>query len=222
MEPNPQFDETLYSERGSNALGSYIRRNASGQLSGWQGELKTDGKPGSSLASFEEFSGSNIILNLEVKVKRSLALFSFAIFLFFGWLTAPAGAQTAATVNAARPAPMYDASKEVTITGTVSNVVTKPAAGMIAGGHLIVATSKGPVDAHVGRRLAGTNAIAVKAGDSVTLVGVMATENHSEVFLVRTADTGGHTYTIRSEKGFLITPVAARGTSTAPARGSLR
>jgi hypothetical protein len=154
-------------------------------------------------------------------VKRSLALFSFAIFLFFGWLAAPAGAQTAAAVNAARPA-TYDASKEVTITGTVSNVVTKPGAGMIAGGHLIVSTAKGSVDAHVGRRLTGTNAIAVKSGDSVKLVGVMASENHSEVFLVRTAETGGHTYTIRSEKGFLITPVTARGSSATPARGSLR
>lgn len=154
-------------------------------------------------------------------MKRSLILFSFAILLLVGWLAVPAGAQTAAAVNAARLAPLYDASKEVTITGTVSNVVTKPGAGMIAGGHLIVSTAKGSVDAHVGRRLAGTNAIAVKSGDSVKLVGVMATENHGEVFLVRTAEAGGHTYTIRTEKGFLVTPVAARGTS-ATARGSLR
>jgi len=154
-------------------------------------------------------------------VKPSLALFSFAIFLFFGWLTAPAGAQTAATVNAARPA-TYDASKEVTITGTVSNVVTKPSAGMIAGGHLIVATSKGPVDAHVGRRLAGKNAIAIKAGDSITLVGVMASISHNRVFLVRTAEDGGHTYAIRSEKGFLITPVSLHASSTTPVKASVR
>jgi hypothetical protein len=155
-------------------------------------------------------------------VKRSLALFPFAIFLFFGWLAAPTGAQTAASVNAARPAPVYDASKEVTLTGTVSNVVSKPSAGMIAGGHLIVATAKGPVDAHVGRRLSGTNAIAVKAGDSVKLVGVMATLNHNQVFLVRTAEAGSHTYTIRTKNGFLIVPVAARETSATPAKGSLR
>jgi hypothetical protein len=158
---------------------------------------------------------------LEVKVKRSLALFSFAILMLFGWLAAPAGAQTAAVVSAARPA-IYDASKEVTLTGTVSNVVTKPTAGMIGGGHLMVATAKGTVDAHVGRRLSGKNAIAVKAGDSVKLVGVMTTENNSQVFLVRTAEDGGHTYTIRTAKGFLITPVAARGSSKTPATGSLR
>jgi hypothetical protein len=155
-------------------------------------------------------------------VKRSLALFSFALFLFFGWLAAPASAQTAATASAAHLTPLYDASKEVTITGTVSNVVTKPSANMIGGGHLIVATAKGAVDAHVGRRLAGTNAIGVKSGDSVKLVGVMATINHNQVFLVRTAQDGGHTYTIRNENGFLITPMPARTASSAPARGSLR
>ncbi len=155
-------------------------------------------------------------------MKRSLALFSFALFLFSGWFVAPAGAQTAATVNATHLTPLYDASKEVTITGTVSNVVTTPGANMIGGGHLIVATAKGPVDAHVGRRLAGKNAIAVKAGDSVKLVGVMATINHNQVFLVRTAADAGHTYTIRSEKGFLVTPMPARTASSTPARGSLR
>jgi len=155
-------------------------------------------------------------------VKRSLALFPFAIFLFFGWLAAPAGAQTVAAVNAARPAPVYDASKEVTLTGTVSNVMTKPSAGMIAGGHLIVTTAKGSVDAHVGRRLSGKEAIAVKAGDSVKLVGVMATLNHNQVFLVRTAEDGGHTYTIRNQKGFLMTPVNFHAGSTTPVKGSLR
>ncbi len=155
-------------------------------------------------------------------MKRSLALFSFALFLFLGWLATPAGAQTAATANAAHLTPLYDASKEVTITGTVSNVVTKPSTNMIGGGHLIVSTAKGPVDAHVGRRLAGTNAIAVKSGDSVKLVGVMATINHNQVFLVRTAQDGGHTYTIRNENGFLVTPMPARSASSTPARGGLR
>jgi hypothetical protein len=155
-------------------------------------------------------------------VKRGLVIFPLAIFLFFGWLAAPAGAQTAGSAKAARPAPLYDASKETTLQGTVSNVMTKPGAGMIAGGHLTVATGQGAVDAHVGRALQGPNAIAVKAGDAVKLVGVMATVNHNQVFLVRTAEIGGHTYTIRSEKGFLVSPTRPSGSSTTPARGSLR
>ena len=156
-------------------------------------------------------------------MKRGLVVFPFAIFLFFGWLAVPAGAQTATTAKAARPAPLYDASKETTLAGTVSNVVTKPGAGMIAGGHLTVATGQGAVDAHVGRALQGPNAIAVKAGDSVKLVGVMATVNHNQIFLVRSVEAGGHTYTIRNERGFLLPSLTAtRGASTTPVRGSLR
>ena len=156
-------------------------------------------------------------------MKRGLVVFQFAIFLFFGWLAAPAGAQTTGSAKAARPAPLYDASKETTLHGTVSNVVTKPAAGMIAGGHLTVATGQGAVDAHVGRALQGPKAIAVKAGDSVKLVGVMATVNHNQIFLVRTVEAGGHTYTIRNERGFLVPSLTAtRGASTTPVRGSLR
>ena len=60
------------------------------------------------------------------------------------------------------------------------------------------------MDAHVGRALQGPKAIAVKAGDSVKLVGVMATVNHNQIFLVRTVEAGGHTYTIRNERGFLV------------------
>ena len=156
-------------------------------------------------------------------MKRSLAVFPTAIFLILGCLAGTASAQTATTAKAARPAPLYDASKETTLAGTVSNVVTKPGAGMIAGGHLTVATGQGAVDAHVGRALQGPNAIAVKAGDSVKLVGVMATVNHNQIFLVRTVEAGGHTYTIRNERGFLVPSLTAtRGASTTPARGSLR
>ena len=156
-------------------------------------------------------------------MKRGLVIFPFAIFLFFGWLAAPAGAQTAATTKAARPAPVYDASKEMTLQGTASNVVTKPGAGMIAGGHLIVATAQGAVDAHVGgRALQGPNAIAVKAGDAVKLVGVMATINHNQVFLVRTVEAGGRTFTIRNERGFLVPAMTSTRGLAGPARGSMR
>jgi hypothetical protein len=155
-------------------------------------------------------------------VKRGLVVFPFAIFLLFGWLAAPAGAQTAGSAKPARPAPTYDASKETTVQGKVSNVVTKPGAGMILGGHLIVATSQGAVDAHVGRALQGPKAMAVKAGDEVKLVGVMATVQHNQVFLVRTVEDGGHTYTVRSEHGFLVTSMPTRGSSTTPAKGGVR
>ena len=47
-------------------------------------------------------------------------------------------------------APRYDVSNEVTLEGTIRSVVSKPTVGMALGTHLMLATSKGPVDAHVG------------------------------------------------------------------------
>jgi hypothetical protein len=160
---------------------------------------------------------------LEGKVKRSLEIIALMVLAVSGWLAAPASAQTAATTDAARSAPAYDASNEITLTGRVSNVLKQPASGMIAGGHLIVATAQGAVDAHVGgKALQGHYAIAVKAGDSVKLVGVMTTMNHSQVFLVRTVEDSGHTYTIRNKNGFLVTQMPEHGASTTPLKGSLR
>ncbi len=155
--------------------------------------------------------------------KRSAGLISFIFLFLVGCFAGPVRAQTAAATKPARPAPMYDASKETTLSGTVSNVVTKPGVGMIGGGHLIVATAQGAVDAHVGgRALSGPKAMGVKAGEAVKLTGVMATVNHNQIFLVRTVETGGRTYTIRNEHGFLLGPTAKRGTSTVPVGGSLR
>lgn len=155
--------------------------------------------------------------------KRSAGIISFLFLFLVGCLAGPVRAQTAAATKPARPAPMYDASKETTLSGTVSNVVTKPGTGMIAGGHLIVATAQGAVDAHVGgRALSGPKAIGVKAGEPVKLTGVMATVNHNQIFLVRTVETGGHTYTIRNERGFLVPATTTTRGSAAPARGSLR
>jgi len=156
-------------------------------------------------------------------VKRSPGIIAIIVLVLVGWLAVPAGAQIKATPDTARPGPVYDASKEITLTGTVNNVVKQPTGEMIAGAHLIVATKQGAVDAHIGSHaLHGPKAMAVKAGDSVKLVGVMATINHNQVFLVRTVEDGGHTYTIRNENGLLVTQMPARGDSTTPLKGSLR
>jgi len=153
-------------------------------------------------------------------VKRSIGIAAFIICVLLCWPAAPAGAQTTAT-TAARSVPDYDASKEVTITGTISSVVKKPTGQMIPGGHLIVSTAEGSVDAHVGKyALLGRNPIAVKEGDTVKMVGETTTINHSSVFLVRTIEDEGHTYTIRNKNGFLLAQSSVhRGSTTAPKGG---
>jgi hypothetical protein len=104
-------------------------------------------------------------------------------------------------------APRYDINKEVTLEGTIRSVVSKPTVGMALGTHLMLATSKGPVDAHIGDFVfKGSHPLSGAAGQSVKVTGAMTTIKNKEIFLVRTIDTGGHLTTVRTERGFLIVP----------------
>jgi len=103
----------------------------------------------------------------------------------------------------------YDASKEVTLNGTVLGVLTKPSPGMMMGSHLLLATPSGPVDASLGRfGLLGKGALSVAAGQQVEVTGVMNTIKDHQVFLARTVKVGGQVYTIRNEHGFPVPPQA--------------
>jgi len=120
-------------------------------------------------------------------------------------------------------APRYQASKEVTMEGTIQSVVKKPTPGSMLGTHLMVSTPKGTVDAHIGGFVTrGSHAYAPAAGQSVKIVGVMTTINHKEVFLTRTIETGNRTVEVRTTHGFLIVPgVKGRMTKTS-AKGGAR
>lgn len=129
-------------------------------------------------------------------------------------IAVPMGAQTTAQTTGratAVPAvPRYEASEEVTLQGNVLDVVTKPPAGKLIGTHVIVATSSGDVDAHLGTyAMKGANSFTLTTGERVQLVGVMTTIGTNRVFLVRTIQSGSHVYVIRNEHGFLLRPVKA-------------
>ncbi|MGC1684001.1 MAG: hypothetical protein WA734_00125 [Candidatus Acidiferrales bacterium] len=122
--------------------------------------------------------------------------------------------QAAAVTNNRVASPLYVVSKEVTLEGNVS-AVKALMPGHIPGGHMVVITSKGTIDGHLGPyALNGKNRISVPVGAHVKIVGVMATIHGSQVFLVRTIDTGTNKYTIRSEHGFLLIPGAVQPTKS--------
>jgi hypothetical protein len=111
---------------------------------------------------------------------------------------------SAATVKA-EPHPFYDVTKEVTLSGPISGIYKKPAAGLIPGAHVMLQTGSGTVDASLGRwGLLGSPAIA--NGEQVTVRGVMKTIRNKEVFFVRTMEVGGHTYNIRNQHGVPLYP----------------
>ena len=103
----------------------------------------------------------------------------------------------------------YDASKEVTLKGTVLSVLAKPSPGMVMGSHLLLTTPSGPVDASLGRfGLMGKGALSVAPGQQVEVTGVMKTVKDKQIFLARTVKVGGEVYTIRNEHGFPVSPQA--------------
>jgi hypothetical protein len=122
-------------------------------------------------------------------------------------LAAPLYADGTKAFKRTAVAPLYDAAKEVTMEGTIQALVTKPTPGSMLGEHLMVSTTKGTIDAHIGGFVTrGTHAYSPAIGQSVKLVGVKATINHKEIFLTRTIETGDRTIQVRTEKGFLIVP----------------
>jgi hypothetical protein len=124
-----------------------------------------------------------------------------------------ASAQTA-TVTKRVATPQYDVSKEVTLEGSVTNIAAF-VPGNIPGGHMVVSTSKGTIDGHLGPyALRGKNRISIPPGTRVKMTGAMATVRGNPIFLVRTIDTGATTYTIRSVHGFLLIPGAGQPTKS--------
>ena len=126
----------------------------------------------------------------------------------------PIYAQTAAVTTRTAVPPRYDITKEVKLSGTVSNVVKAPTREMkmVAGSHLIVATKSGEVDAALGQfAMRGKGALSFTPGQQVEVTGVMKTEKGKQVFVTRLVQADGHTYRIRNEHGFVSEHVAIDG-----------
>ena len=124
--------------------------------------------------------------------------------LAFAILAAPLTAQSADDSRLS-----YDVTQEVTLSGTVSAVLTRPAPGMIMGSHLLLITVSGTVDASLGRwGLHGKGALTVTPGQQVEVTGIMKTLKDGEVFVVRNVKAGGKVYTMRNTHGIPVSPQA--------------
>lgn len=124
--------------------------------------------------------------------------------LLFAILAVPLSATTKP-----EPHPFYDIAHEVTMSGPVTGVVHGPSASLIPGSHILLTTGSGTVDASLGKwGLSGKGAPTIGNGEQVTLRGVMKTIRNKEVFIVRTLEVGGHTYSIRNRHGVPVPPQA--------------
>jgi hypothetical protein len=134
--------------------------------------------------------------------------FISSIPLVAGLLTGLLFAILVVPLNADDSDSRYDVSKEVTLSGTVSRVLYKPAPGMIWGSHLRVETVSGRLDASLGRLdLEGKGALSVTTGQQIELTGVMKTVRDKEVFVVRSVKANGKAFTMRNEHGIEVSPL---------------
>ena len=128
--------------------------------------------------------------------------------------------QAVSATTKAEPRPFYDITEEVTLSGPVSAVFERPAAGMIAGSHVVLLTGSGSVDASLGKwGLRGKSAPTIANGEQVTVRGVMKSIRNKEVFFVRTMEVGGHTYTIRNQHGVPVSPQSRERTEKMAQKG---
>jgi hypothetical protein len=110
----------------------------------------------------------------------------------------------------------YDITREVTLSGTVSNVVKSPTREMnlVPGSHVFIGTKAGTVDASLGFfAMQGKGALSIQPGEHVQITGVMKTVKDKEVFIARLVQANGHEYAIRNEHGFAYRPAARNAKS---------
>jgi hypothetical protein len=136
--------------------------------------------------------------------------------LLFAILAVPLSATTKAEPHPARGfVKSYNAAHEVTVNGTVQQVVTKRTRGSMAGMHLLVAGSQGMVDAHVGSFLTKDTREALHMGLPIQIVGAMEQLHGKQYLMARQLIFGGRTVTVRSRTGFLL-PGANSRRATSP------
>jgi hypothetical protein len=154
---------------------------------------------------------------MEEQMKKLLGGLGLLTLMAFFVFTGPSQAATATKKITVTPKNAYDVSKEITLTGTVSDVVKKPSAGMLLGTHLTLATtSKGSVDAHIGSYAGRDKHLdSLAAGQSIKAVGMMLTLKQGQVFIVRTIEVNDETITVRNKNGFFVGPSSPRYTAKA-------
>jgi hypothetical protein len=143
---------------------------------------------------------------------------AFRLFLSISALgiisVAPAIAQSASP-SSNSPMAAYDVSKEIKVQGTIQKIETAGSTGPV-GTHILVQTSQGVVDAHLGFSSAVAPAnLGVSEGENVTLIGMMQTLGGSNVMLARVLTTSSRVFVLRSERGIPVRAVPSGSFRTA-------
>jgi len=119
---------------------------------------------------------------------------------------ASASAQPCDSCSGTNAGQIYSSATETTVTGTVDDVKRMPPAGNgMAGLHLVLNTSAGAIDVHVGPTwYVSSRNFTFAKGDAVTLVGSKITMSGREVLIAREITKGQQTLTLRTANGIPV------------------
>jgi len=98
----------------------------------------------------------------------------------------------------------YNPATETTLTGTIDSVNTMPSQGRGGGGlHLVLTSSSGPIEVHVGpASFVSSKNVTFAKGDALTVVGSKVTMAGQDVVIAREIKKGDQVLTLRAAKGF--------------------
>jgi hypothetical protein len=137
--------------------------------------------------------------------KGSLA--SFFCFVFLSLLAHPgAVAQQVVlpTAQAFDAGAMNQPQNDVTLSGTVQQVMEKATAGVPSGVQVVAEASQGTFTAILGPKLSDAMRQSLVAGAPITVSGISATIDAHSYLIVRKLAVSGSPFTIRNEHGFTV------------------
>lgn len=148
----------------------------------------------------------------------NVALFTLAATFGVAGLTKAQVNSPSADTKTNTMVPAYDLTKEVKVQGTIQKLDGFGTSGPI-GTHILLQTTSGMVDAHLGFGAASSpKYLGIAAGQSVTVTGMMETIGGTNVLMARILTTSNHIFVLRNEHGI---PVRAVPRGTLPAKSSV-
>src|SRR5262245_54837274 len=148
-------------------------------------------------------------MNVSPQFRRYLALFCLA--------AAPcvAVAQRPNAKSVATPAGGYNVANDSSLQGTILSY-TENSKMPPLGAHVLLQTSSGNVDVHLGDgRVLHHAKMNLSQGMSVRFVGQTQTVGKNTVFLARLVQVGSQIVAVRSNRGLPVSPAAPRGKAAA-------
>jgi len=128
---------------------------------------------------------------------------------FLAILAVPLVAQAANEAPAQHPwNQVYDKDREISVDATIQEVVSHRVAKSPVGLHLVVTSSQGVFDAHLGPYMSKANIEALHAGAQLQIIGTVQQINGRPYLLARQVVLDGRTVTVRTERGIFVREMA--------------